>query len=602
MTAVLNRFRLKWKLTLVFGLIALLGVLACGYMVYGLALDTFDKQSGKRLLSAASALAALVDVKRLPAVHRIHDPYYIELKKRLVHFSEEFDLAWLALYRHNGHFYTHIVDGAEAGEEFAPDHPVFDTVPEMDQARAGQAAATKEYIDVYGSWRSAFYPVRDQNGQVIAIVDASMNNDDVAAFRQGAWSRSLRTASAVALVVLLACLVMAMAIGKPLEKLEKAARKIGQGDYAIRVPVGTRRDEIGQLQSSFNAMADDLQQSHATLNRKLFELQALFEVSRKVNHAKDSAELLQLTLEKALETMAAERGSVMLFDEEEGVLRCEVACGSGVGEGKPRIALRPGEGVAGIVFEQLRPIRLAEEVERFFKPYEMPVETAVRSILCVPLAVEGRAIGVINLVNRRDGSFNAADEDLLAAMAAQVSLTIEKGRLYELAVTDGLTGLYVHRYFQVALERELQRAKRYQKPISLLLFDIDHFKNFNDTYGHQGGDMVLGGTAAILRQALRNVDIAARYGGEEFAIILPETDAEGALLVAERVRKAIADHHFPGADHPLRVTVSIGVSVFPDHAAERLEMIRKADEALYVCKDSGRNCVRLAIVDSGKET
>lgn len=168
---------------------------------------------------------------------------------------------------------------------------------------------------------------------------------------------------------------------------------------------------------------------------------------------------------------------------------------------------------------------------------------------------------------------------------------LRKKRLEELSNTDGLTGLFNHKYFQYRLEQELSLSKRYKPPLSLLMFDIDHFKKFNDTYGHQAGDAVLAQLAKLVKTGLRKVDIPARYGGEEFAIILPHTPKEGAHLVAERIRNDVENFHF-GLDggEPLRATISVGVACFPDFA-DKDDLIRAADQALYRAKEAGRNRV-----------
>jgi len=176
-------------------------------------------------------------------------------------------------------------------------------------------------------------------------------------------------------------------------------------------------------------------------------------------------------------------------------------------------------------------------------------------------------------------------------LAQQAAMAVEHARLYELAITDGLTRLFIHRYFQARLEEEILRAKRYHTTVSLILFDIDHFKKFNDTYGHQQGDIVLIEVAKVIKQTVRDtIDIPARYGGEEFTIILPETDGPGALLVAERLRKNVETHDFPGQEKPLHVTISLGIACYPDNASSKSVLIKKADLALYACKEKGRNC------------
>jgi diguanylate cyclase (GGDEF)-like protein len=145
-------------------------------------------------------------------------------------------------------------------------------------------------------------------------------------------------------------------------------------------------------------------------------------------------------------------------------------------------------------------------------------------------------------------------------------------------------------------EAELEKSRRYNHPLSFIISDIDHFKSFNDTYGHQIGDFVLEETAKVLRTAVRNVDLAARYGGEEFVAVLPETDYKGAFTFAERLRKLIESKVYEDqkSGQKLRVTVSIGVASYPLHSRDRTEIIKKADAALYIAKESGRNRVKVA--------
>ncbi len=176
--------------------------------------------------------------------------------------------------------------------------------------------------------------------------------------------------------------------------------------------------------------------------------------------------------------------------------------------------------------------------------------------------------------------------------------TLEKDQaaLEELAIHDGLTGLYNHREFQRRLQAEIERAQRYQHRLSLLMIDIDRFKNFNDIYGHQVGDTVLQALGVKMRQEIRAVDYAARYGGEEFTIILPEMAAADAVAAAERLRKSIAaDAIDIGAGQAANITVSIGVATFPEDAVSKDKLIGAADRALYAAKAAGRNKVLRAV-------
>ena len=170
--------------------------------------------------------------------------------------------------------------------------------------------------------------------------------------------------------------------------------------------------------------------------------------------------------------------------------------------------------------------------------------------------------------------------------------------LERLSVTDGLTGVHNHRYFQERLREEFRRAQRYDDTLSLILIDLDHFKAFNDTHGHQVGDIVLCDVAGSLQRSVRETDLLARYGGEEFAILLPRTPLAGALTVAERVWRELGQLH-TGPQRTLRVTASLGISTFPHHAVSSAELlVRAADQALYRAKDEGRNRICLYVSSS----
>ena len=167
----------------------------------------------------------------------------------------------------------------------------------------------------------------------------------------------------------------------------------------------------------------------------------------------------------------------------------------------------------------------------------------------------------------------------------------EKNRqLQELANLDGLTGLYNHRFFQETVSRDFQRAHRYHESLSCIMLDIDHFKKFNDTYGHQTGDMVLNTLGGLLRQLMRDSDLAARYGGEEFALLLYHASSPETLVVGERLRKTIEKHQFRQGDLLLKVTISAGLASFPHpDVVDAKTLIECADKALYRAKKEGRN-------------
>jgi len=187
---------------------------------------------------------------------------------------------------------------------------------------------------------------------------------------------------------------------------------------------------------------------------------------------------------------------------------------------------------------------------------------------------------------------------VLQAVASQLVVAVENSRLYKLtkrlAITDELTDLHNYRYLQQRLDEEVGRAKRYDKRLSFIMLDADNFKDINDVYGHRVGDVALGEIGEVLQATVREVDVVARYGGEEFSVILPETDASGAFIVAEKIREAISLHRFPDAEGVRRIhtTISVGLASYPVHAHDKESLLRAADDALYHAKTGGKDRVR----------
>ena len=163
--------------------------------------------------------------------------------------------------------------------------------------------------------------------------------------------------------------------------------------------------------------------------------------------------------------------------------------------------------------------------------------------------------------------------------------------IYRMTIIDGLTGAHVKRYFLECLEKELNRARRHKRPLCLVMFDIDHFKKVNDTYGHLAGDHVLKESARIVQGRVRRDEIFARYGGEEFALILPETPMEGAINLAEMLRTKVSEAPYLFADQPISITISLGIAQLVDDRMSSTDLIQAADDKLYAAKRNGRNRV-----------
>jgi diguanylate cyclase (GGDEF)-like protein len=203
-------------------------------------------------------------------------------------------------------------------------------------------------------------------------------------------------------------------------------------------------------------------------------------------------------------------------------------------------------------------------------------------------------LGVIS-VARGERPFDRGERDLVAYLARQAGVSMENVGLHEQvqrqALTDELTGLYNHRHFVETLSAECDRARRFGQPVGLVMVDLDDFKAVNDTYGHQQGDQVLRSVAGLMRKYSREIDGPARYGGEELAVVLPQTDLDGAYQLAERLRTGIAELAIPlvAGGGEMRVTASLGVAALPENAEDPDPLIAAADAALYAAKRTGKN-------------
>jgi len=215
-----------------------------------------------------------------------------------------------------------------------------------------------------------------------------------------------------------------------------------------------------------------------------------------------------------------------------------------------------------------------------------------RSLLFCPFINPNQTGGIL-ILNRLPDKYAENDKDILSFIADLAGTGLEKTYLYsrekEMAVRDGLTGLYNHRFFQESLSNAIETAKRNKKPLSLIMFDIDYFKLFNDKYGHQTGDKVLENVGNIILNNIRKSDISARYGGEEFAIIFPDADLESSYNVGEKIRKIIEKHTIKMGDKEINITISGGIAGFPKNAKEKDKLIKASDKALYQAKAEGRN-------------
>ena len=348
------------------------------------------------------------------------------------------------------------------------------------------------------------------------------------------------------------------------------------------------RVELGEYLTALRSSRDELARSMNRLGETL-------------SSTHDLPKLLAVVLEAAVQARRAKAGSLLLLTPDRTALVREAT--HGLTQRDPAERIPVGQGVAGTVASNGRAMVLASPAGNGASG-----EPAATTQVTVPLLAQGRVLGVLSLYDREDGEpFTLGDAEALTAFAVQAAVAIENVQMHaeaeRLSVTDPLTGAWNYRYFSRRFEQEIERSRRFGRVLALLMLDIDHFKAVNDRYGHQRGDEVLVEFRGRVTGSVRDIDTFARYGGEEFVLILPETNLEGGLAVAEKLRVAIhrapfcADMGGSGGlkssppEGGVHLTVSIGVACFPEHATAPEELLRAADEALYEAKLQGRDRV-----------
>lgn len=360
---------------------------------------------------------------------------------------------------------------------------------------------------------------------------------------------------------------------------------------------------VGLASTSINnaMLFENSETTKNELDHKVFNLMTLQQSGKVLSSTLDLNELINISIDMFLETVWSNRGVLMLFSDDRPEL--EVKAFKGLSKEEVlELKKDPAETWAMTTIEKEKKPILAQELAS--KSSYQSYSTINRNLpfaVYVPMLKEGELYGVVKVGQKINGEpFTENDLEFFATLASQAVIAFENARLYSLAITDSITKLYVHRYFQLRLEEEVARSRRYNSTISLLMCDIDYFKAINDNYGHQQGDAILKEISKILRKNVRNTDIAARYGGEEFAIILPETTQADAKIVAERIRRDVSQCDFPSiipGQPPLKCSISIGVAGFPLNADNKDQLIQKADSSLYRAKDMGRNKVILCGID-----
>ena len=337
--------------------------------------------------------------------------------------------------------------------------------------------------------------------------------------------------------------------------------------------------------------------SKESLEAQVRALKDLIEVAKAVVSTLDLDTVLQAILKSAMGFARTPAGSVALYCDLKRELSLHVHTGLSADFVKTeRWEVTPG----GLTEQVLKAgdITLVEDTEQtdFFKN-PVALKEGIRSLVCVPLVFRERIMGILYLDDFVPRRFNREKLNLLSVLASFAAMAIHNATLHRqtklMAITDALTGLHNHRYFKQYFKQEMGRAKRYHKPLSIIMMDVDDFKTFNDSFGHATGDLLLSYLGAIIMQTIRGVDVAFRYGGEELVVLLPDTKLDQAMLAAERLRLSIQD----GTAGELvgcatrGVTVSVGVANYPENADNMDELFNIVDTLLYRAKHCGKNKV-----------
>lgn len=344
------------------------------------------------------------------------------------------------------------------------------------------------------------------------------------------------------------------------------------------------------LFSTQASMALQNAQLYSLERQRARHLEVINAIARETTAVLDQEELLIKVCSVIQHRFQIGHVSVLLRDGDDLLLRASegrfTACAGGGGR------MPAGAGLWGAALSSGKTL-IEDDVHA--SPEYVGFYQETRSRMCIPLVSFGQTLGVLMLESEELASFHQDDVESLEAVADICATAIQNAhyveRVKQLAYLDGLTGIFNRRYFEMRVVEEIDRARRFNSGMAVLMIDIDQFKRLNDEFGHLLGDEVLRQVSSMFHQQLRKIDVVCRYGGEEFAILLSQTNQQHSLAVAEKLRRLVESWQFPGV--PQSVTISAGVATFPDHGTTRDELVKSADAGLYAAKQGGRNRVLL---------
>ena len=419
-------------------------------------------------------------------------------------------------------------------------------------------------------------------------------------------------------------------ITRPLNALLKATKEIGSGNLSYRIN-DKMTGEFQHLAEAFNHMINrvdtlylekadqdkvlalaqeqlhfndlleeknqEIERTNQELRIHLREISMLLQLNQVMNSTLEVSVMFDRTLNLLRDFIGSSNLVLFLYHPETEELTARKAVGAEANIYSSS-SFKLNEGITGTAALNKELIYLHDinKDERY-----LHYKSGLRdkgSLISAPIVARDQLLGVLNLHKAVTAGFNETDLQLIRATTNQLAVAIENSQLYEktrlLSNTDELTNIANRRYFQVILRREFAHAQRFNTFFSVIMIDIDHFKRFNDTFGHINGDLILTRVATVLLQNTRGVDQVARFGGEEFIVLLSNTNKEGAVLVAEKLREAVAAEDFVlsgRADEKIaeKVSISLGIAGYPNDSTDLEVLIKKADRALYAAKAAGRN-------------
>jgi len=384
----------------------------------------------------------------------------------------------------------------------------------------------------------------------------------------------------------------------PLKTLVSGTKEISSGNLAYQIPLKTN-DEMGALVSSFNSMAASLKGSRDELLKTIEdvrelneELTTLYRLIQEITSTIELDKLKKIVLNIINEALLTEECYLVTFNYKTntGILSLKDKSFGEIKTSRIELPFTFDENLDQEAF--LTSKELKEKLPFYERITSLSYERELE-IISLPLQARNTFIGIVSARKGNNQKFSKTEVRIFDSLSKSLAISIQNSLLYEMAITDGLTGFFSKSYFERMLEVEVKRAKRFNTHLSLIILDIDGFKSINDKYGHQVGDMVLRKLSSNIKSSIRSIDIPCRFGGDEFTILLPDTNSSGSLEAAERIVTNLKELQvvYGKEDEKLYPTISLGCATYPEDANTGEELFQKADKALYKAKNLGRNKV-----------